>query len=382
MPESALFPLPGERPGLDAVHDLFDPARLTQARQARALTKRALAEALGVSPAAVGQYEAGVTRPRSGQVQRLADLLDVPPDFFVTGRPRAGVDVSRVHFRSLRSMPAYERDRALVFVDQLWELSQVLERHVHLPAVDLPPPSGPYGSSPAAAARWLRECWDLGDEPIGHLVRLLEQRGVLVGLLPFSDAHRVDAFSTTHTPRPVIVLSSDRDDVHRHRFTAAHELGHLVLHHEAHPGDARHEREANAFAAEFLTPAHRLAPLLLRRVDFARLIRLQKQWGVSPDALLYRSQELGVISAAAHRRSRIRLAQLRTQGAARPEPVADYPGELPRLLSRAAAAAKVTSPVLAAQLAWHTEQVDAYLGTTDHRPRLELVTNPTAHDLP
>lgn len=65
---------------------------------------------------------------------------------------------------------------------------------------------------------------------------------------------RIDAFSTTSLPRPIIALTPDKaDDVMRHRFSAAHELGHVVLHHGRQGTDTQMERDANAFAAEFLT---------------------------------------------------------------------------------------------------------------------------------
>ncbi|MFE2933050.1 ImmA/IrrE family metallo-endopeptidase [Streptomyces sp. NPDC059278] len=73
-----------------------------------------------------------------------------------------------------------------------------------------------------------------------------------LSLAPVSAAS-VDAFST-RAARPLVVLTAARaDDIYRHRFTAAHELGHLVLHADA-TGDSRQEKQADAFAAEFLTP--------------------------------------------------------------------------------------------------------------------------------
>ncbi|MEU9617577.1 ImmA/IrrE family metallo-endopeptidase [Streptomyces sp. NPDC048155] len=58
------------------------------------------------------------------------------------------------------------------------------------------------------------------------------------------------AHSASRLPaRPLVVLTANRaDDIYRHRFTAAHELGHLVLHGDA-TGDSRREKEADAFAA-------------------------------------------------------------------------------------------------------------------------------------
>jgi Zn-dependent peptidase ImmA (M78 family) len=205
------------------------------------------------------------------------------------------------------------------------------------------------------------------------LVRTLEAHGILVGLLPFSDARRVDAFSTSHTPRPVMVLASDKTDVYRHRFTAAHELGHLVLHRNAQPGDVRHEREADQFAAEFLLPASRIEPHLPRRIDFTRLISLQSYWGVSVEALLYRSRELGVISDATHRRARIKLNELRSHGVVRTEDTANFPGEQPQLLHRAATACGDPIAEIANELAWSPARVEALLGRPSKKPTLTLV---------
>lgn len=382
MPDPTLFPVDRRREKLEAILEVFDPARLTQARQAKGWTKKRLADALGVSAAAIGQYESGLIKPRVDQLIRLAEFLDVPPGFFTAGRPNPNVDASHAHFRSLRSMRAYERDQALVYVEQTWELAQVLERFVRLPPLDLPAPAeqdtGPVPPSAQSraqvAAREIRDRWGLGDDPVAHLVRLLESRGVIVGVLPFSDSRRVNAFSTSHTTRPVIVLTDDRDDAYAHRFSAAHELGHLLLHYDALPGDPRHEREANAFAAEFLMPAHRLAPLLPRRIDFSRLLDLRHMWAVSIEALLYRSRELGSISDATHRRARIKLQALKDEKLIPAARITDFPGETPQLLQRAAQAADLATADLARRLEWPEAKVHLMLGQPpDTRPALRLV---------
>jgi Zn-dependent peptidase ImmA (M78 family)/transcriptional regulator with XRE-family HTH domain len=368
-----------------AVAAAFDPARLTQARRLAGLTKRAVADAVGVSAAAVGQWEAGSTPPRPDHVDRLASALDVPVRFFAAGRPYARLDGAGAHFRSLRSTPAADRAKAAAFAEQVWELTHALEKRVHLPAVDLPGFAGGeidrrrLPAEPVAAARALRQHWALGTAPIPHLTRTMENHGLIVTLVPFADeaTARVDAFSTSRLPRPIAVLTPDRaNDVYRHRFTAAHELGHLVLHDDPVPADPEQEHEADSFAAELLTPRELIRPALPARLDLHALDRLSITWGVSIDSLIYRCRELGTISAHAYRRAYQRLAQMRGIGLFPPQPVTGYPGETPSLLSKALAVAEahgLSLSALAAELAWTLPRLRLLLGTGDTRPTLRLV---------
>jgi Zn-dependent peptidase ImmA (M78 family)/transcriptional regulator with XRE-family HTH domain len=385
-----LHPVAGDQLKLDgqllgSVAAAFDPGRLRQARQLEELTKRAVAEEIGVSPAAVGQWESGVTTPRPDHIERLAALLDVPPAFFAAGRRYVRLDVSDAHFRSLRSTPAALRAKAIAFTEQLWELAHALEKRVQLPAVDLPGFSdgemqpGDWAGDPAAAAAKLRQQWNLGDGPIPHLVHAMERHGLIVTFLPFAKAvtKTIDAFSTSHLPRPVIVLTPDRSvDVYRHRFTAAHELGHLVLHGDTAPGDPVQEKEADRFAAELLTPEASIVPQLPARIDLHQLERLGQGWGVAVETLIYRCHEVGTISDATYRRAFQRLNQLRQLGMFAREPIESYPGEVPTLLAKAFAVAEqhgLTLPMLAGELRLTLPRLRLLLGQPDSRPNLRLV---------
>lgn len=372
---------------LPAIAAAFDPARLTQARRLAGLTKRAVADHLNVSAVAVGQWEAGTNQPRPDHLTVLAELLDVPPAFFAAGRPYARLESSAAHFRSLRRTPAIQRAKAIAFTEQVWELAYALEKRVELPPVNLPGFSAGEVSddfanaTPIDAARSLREHWDLGSGPIPFLVRTMEQHGLLVTLVPFagSATATVDAFSTSHLPRPIVILTPDRaNDVYRHRFTAAHELGHLLLHPDTAPGDLIQEKEADAFAAELLTPSKIITPQLPARMDLHALDLLSKQWGVAVDSLVYRCREVGAISDPAYRRAYQRLNQLRKLGLFQPEPVASYPGEVPALIRRAYALAEshgLTMTELARELTCTLPRLRLLLGDHDvpNRPQLRLV---------
>lgn len=339
-----------------------------------------------MSAAAVGQYEAGTNRPRPELIPRLAEVLDVPMQFFVAGRPMGKLDASMAHFRALRSTSGAQRERALGFVEQVWELTHALEKRVQLPLVNLPGftggevhPGVELPNEPVGAARELRRHWSLGDGPVRHLARRMESHGLIVVAPSAADAAaaKVDAFSSSGLLRPIVVLTPNRaDDVYRYRFSAAHELGHLVLHAGA-TGDSRLEREADAFAAEFLTPQKSILPLLPRRVDLAQLAGLSRTWGVSVSSLVYRYRELGLVSDATISRAYQRLRGLRGQPGFAPEPVRGFPGEHPVMLCKAFELAEqdtgLTVRELAAELAWKPTRVRELLAMPDSRPVLRLV---------
>lgn len=348
----------------------FDPPRLTLARQAVGWSKTGLAQAIGRTPAAVTQYEAGVSHPSAGVLGACAASLGVPVGFFAAGRPRLVLDVGDAHFRSLRSARAAERRRALTVVELVWELTEQLSRQVRLPVVEVPA-AGP--GDPRVAARDLRAAWGLPAGPVPHVVRLLESKGVVVAFLGFFDSGRVDAFSTVAGGRPIVVLAADKGGSLRARFTAAHELAHLVLHADVIPGDVRHERQADAFAAEFLMPAAEIVGELPTRVDLRALLGLQQRWGVSVAALLYRCRELGTMSEASYKRAMMRVSRL---GWRRAEPGDDLPVERPVLLSRAldlAGGRGVTVASLAEAVQLPAPRVRALLGMIDDRPVLTVV---------
>lgn len=359
-----------------AARDAFDPARLTQARRLAGITKQALGDAVGVSGAAIGQFEAGVA-PRPETISLLAKELNQSIAFFTRGRPIGKLDVAQAHFRSLRSTRSSERLKATTFVEQVWEATFALEKRVAFPQVNVPFNETDGHMSPMGAARALRTHWELPDGPVPNLVELMEHNGIIVSnlaLLGNSDATaRVDAFSTASLNRPIIVVTPERArSVYRHRFTCAHELGHLILHRDLAVGDPRQEREADAFAAEFLMPRVEVEPLLPNTMNLPRLSAISQQWGVSPEALVFRMQELKGASDISVRRA---YQKLRT-GNRQEAPVVDYPGEVPVLLREAMKVAEqsgFTVLDLANELRWSPERVRQILGLIDNRPKLKLV---------
>lgn len=403
----------GSNPGLlplqipDALNEAaavaFDPRRLALARQRNGWTKRRLAGLVGVSPAAITQYELGQVRPSAASLSALAAHLGLPVGYFAVGRPVIPLAMEEAHFRSLRSTRQHERQQALATMSHFAELVIVLSRAVRLPEVSLPAPAslgsepsaalsrdaapdddadtialGPENGStaPEAAAQALRTAWGLPRGPFSHLLRQIEMHGIAVAVARYGSSEHIDAFSgwPARLGRPIMCLSADRGNILRRRFSAAHELGHLVLHPRPAPGDALHEREANRFAAELLMPAADIHRLLPRRLDLARLIELQQQWGVSVQALLRRCQELRTLSQSTYKRGMTAITAL---GWRIQEPALDYQGEWPAMLSAAIDLVRtrgVDERILAEGLCLPPAEIADLLGRTEEqRPTLRLV---------
>ncbi len=371
-----------DQPSLNDIARLFDPSRLTQARRICKLTKSELHKVVGVSAAAIGQYERGEVKPRPETIAALAGALEVPPGFFAHGRPRVQVEIAEASFRRLRATTVGQQQQATAYVEQAWELSCYLEESVEFPALDLPAwalAESDDVPDPVTAARAIRQHWDLGTEPIKHLVYELEQHGILTVFFSMkqddnlNEKSRIDAFSTTALPRPMIVLTPDKaDDVMRHRFSAAHELGHIVLHHGRHGTDSQMERQADQFAAEFLTPRDVISGQLPTRMNFDKLEELSQWWGVSVHSLLYRLRELDRVSESTARRAYITLNSMPR----RAQSIRDYPGEQPELLKNAIeliSTIGVTLTKIASDLQLTHKRVRQLAGIDDPQPKLSLV---------
>ncbi|TDB81211.1 ImmA/IrrE family metallo-endopeptidase [Actinomadura sp. KC216] len=312
---------------------LFDCERLTLARRLRGLRKNQVAQAVGTTPKAIGRYEAGVQTPEEPMVRRLAIALGVPVEFFQGGRSRASLDGA--HFRSLRSTSQIERDQALAYGRIATDVVGALEDLVDFPEVDLPEytvsPDEIAGNGPVEAARVARKALVGEPGPVPHMVRLLEGHGVIVLVLPDA-AERVDAFSVGVHPRPMVFFNPAKGDYWRNRFDAAHELGHLVMHADAEPGEKIVEDQAHRFAAEFLMPEDDIGGELPASPDWDRLAELKAMWGVSIAALLYRARTLRIMKEAAYRNA---MTVLSSRGWRRQEPGPAKPLEQPTMLTRA-----------------------------------------------
>ncbi len=313
---------------------LFNPARLTLARELRGLTKADLADRVGKSPAAVSQFEMGRHRPDPKTIAALALALGVPLSFLIRTTNSAALSSDACHFRSLRSTSQRERRKLLSMGTLLCDLLKLVAEHIELPGEQL----SRITQTPRSVdeiedcAVQVRRSWGLGLGPIPNITKLLEAKGVLVTVIPEGCAE-VEAFSAWHEGKPIVFLVPDKSSTSRVRYDAAHELGHLIMHADVAAGSPEAERQANRFAAAFLVPREPFLMECPRRLDWGHFYELKRRWRVSVAALVKRAFDLGQLSEASYRRAFMHLNRTGERYSEKDEPMAEPPELLKKSLT-------------------------------------------------
>ncbi|AKV96837.1 XRE family transcriptional regulator [Marinobacter sp. MA] len=320
---------------------MFNNTRFALARKRRGLTKRALAKEVSVTDRSITAYESGQTVPENHTVDKIANALRFPVEFFFADDVEE-LPVEVASFRALTKMTASKRDIALSAGAVALLLNRWIEGKFDLPSpefpedyriasnVDLKIDAGQRSSEgdqypglgqkndPESAAEMLRRYWDLGELPIKSMIALLESKGVRVFSLSV-DAREVDAFSMWYGDIPFVFLNTKKT-AERCRFDAAHELGHLVMHRHGAPQGQEAEKEANSFASAFLMPRRSVLANAPRTVTLKSLISHKKYWNVSAAALNYRLHSLNLTSDWTYRTLCIDLAKLGRDHEPEPSP--------------------------------------------------------------
>lgn len=226
-------------------------------RTAKGLSQRALADSAGLSLPSIKNLESAKIEPRMNTIQAIARSLEVKLQ--VLFMPVH--ELKSVRFRSNRRIQNRENILADVsrwLVDFNY-LESALNEHVKFKL------SGTRNhcdrNNIISCAKACREKLNIKPtEPIHDICGLLEDAGVKIYPFPMSSDGFFGLSIREEDGGPAIVVNIwDRISVERRIFTAAHELGHLILHAEAYDvsqssEDKDEEHEADLFASHFLLP--------------------------------------------------------------------------------------------------------------------------------
>jgi Zn-dependent peptidase ImmA (M78 family)/DNA-binding XRE family transcriptional regulator len=281
--------------------------RLKAARLLAGLSQDKLVDAIGhmVSKNAIAKYERAEMMPNSQVLIALAKALSVKPDYFF--RPFT-VEIGQVEFRKKSKLGA----RKIKVLQQ--QVSDQIERYLEIESLldissKFDNPIGHLliskGEDVEKAVNTLLESWKMGINALPNVIELLEDKEIKVIEIEADPAF--DGLSGwANGEIPVIVLNRDYP-IERKRFTALHELGHLLMHVKKNLSPKEMEKLCHRFAGAMLMPKETfLTELGEHRSSFSlpELIAIKENYGLSVQAIMARAKDLDVINDSTYIRFR------------------------------------------------------------------------------
>jgi Zn-dependent peptidase ImmA (M78 family)/DNA-binding XRE family transcriptional regulator len=277
--------------------------RLRIARNAIGYTLDKVAEATGIGPSSLSEFENGKREPRFSQLSQLAEFYKRSIDFFLSDdafvdevmlwrdppSSEEGIKGTEAEFRQL--------------CEQFHRLELLMEESRD---VRLPQPGGSrerftFRDSDRLAEDFQRQ-FLAGEIPSASLRQVLEERFfVKIFHLEF-EGSAISSLSPKFGPA---ILLNSRNMLWRRNFDLAHELFHLLTwsifrdpRTQTNATTEQEEKLANAFASRLLLPTdavrNRIDDLKDKKgeISMERLDEIAREFGVSLDALLWRLRSL------------------------------------------------------------------------------------------
>lgn len=273
---------------------------LKNIRRMRGLTLDEVSQRLNgmVTKQAISKYERGLMKPSSTVMDALCKLYQASPDFLLGRKP---VVLSDFSFRSKEPVPQKLKQRIIsqvqiwmehyLALENLFDTITVFRNPVHgLNIADF--------DDMENAALQVRRKWGLGNDTIASVCRILELVGIKVLELDIDED--VDGLcGWVNKKTPFIVLKKNNVTVERKRFTALHELAHILFPCLDEMDYKRKERMCHRFASAILLPKEVVDTYVGKvrdNLSVAELSSLRSMYGISVAAIVHRLKDLNVIS--------------------------------------------------------------------------------------
>ncbi|MCP4631037.1 MAG: ImmA/IrrE family metallo-endopeptidase [bacterium] len=362
---------------------IFNSEMLVLGRQARGMSQTRLAAAVALTQGHLSKIEHGATEPSGDVVAKLANALKFPRSFFHQSARVYGLPLSVHAFRKKQSVGKKALDRVNAEINirilHLRKLLQSLEfegKHP-LPRLDL----DEFGNV-EKIANLVRRTWYIPNGPLKNLTAALELAGVLVILCDFRGVS-IDGLTMAVPDLPPCIFVNKDQPADRMRFSLAHELGHLVMHHAP---SAEMEQEANQFASALLMPRSDIRGSFRGKITLFRLMQQKPVWRVSIQSLLMRAKDIGAITP---NQSRYLWTQISQKGMRNREPPQlDFPPEKPTILpeifkyhfeslgyniNELSNILHIYPQALSAMYSGASEEIRRITGETERRKRFKIV---------
>ena len=288
--------------------------RLHEARQMMGLSMEKLAELTGgiITKQSISRYEKGLMLPKRVAKLALAKALNISDSYFEGTnitidmpmlRTTSGGKLSEGELQALEAKLSFWTEQYLAKERLIYCQSSSHEEKYFKNILFKNPINGTKVSTiedAIHAADLLRKRWHSGDGPISSVLRLLERKGIKILSTELPD--NVWGMSTWADKRhPLIVLDMrpEKTTIERLRFTAAHELAHLLL---TFPTSAELdvEKRCNKFAGFFLFTKQALIEEMgsekRDELMLEEMIDLREVYGISIAAQVHAAWDIRMIS--------------------------------------------------------------------------------------
>ena len=274
------------------------------------LTKKALAEMIGISSMAITHYENGERTPDMQILRKLTDALQVKLVDLLRNRTE---NHKYVHgeFRRNSTLTVsgqeFIRENVEEYFDRFISVIDILGDNA------LPKPPACHaikatGDAEADAAK-LREYLSFASNgPVINLVGAMENKGVLI-FIDNIDSDKFSGMNGLVDDRPFIIINS-KMTAERQRSTLVHELAHIFFYFDG-MDDRAIEKHATAISGAFLFPtedAERELGLHRTRIT-SDMAMVAKEYGISMLMLVKRASLLRIVSTSVYEDFMIQASQ-------------------------------------------------------------------------
>ena len=276
--------------------------RLKNARIMRNMSMENLAKACNniVSKQSISKYENAIMLPDSTVCIALAKALDISiEDLF---RP-IKFNIEGVEFRKKMSLGKKKIEAIKKIVENR------IESYIEIEDILNILPSRPHkqyqvnkAEDVYSIANKIKQEWKLGQNAISNVITQLEEHNIKV--IEIDVESNFDGLTALADNQYYIIVLNKRFPEERKRFTALHELGHIIMKFQDDISDKQKEYMCNLFASEMLISKEKFIQIIgqnRQNISINELREIQKRFGISIDALMYKAKHESVISENKYR---------------------------------------------------------------------------------
>ncbi len=274
--------------------------RLKDARLMRGLSMDKLCNKMGniVSKQTISKYEQGKIFPSSEVLLSLSQALSLHVDYFF--RPFTH-SISNIEFRKNTTLSKKTeksiREQIKYKVEKYCEIEEVL--NIDNEFIN-PIKNNKINTKQdvICAVDKLKNVWQLGLDGIANLVNVLEEHNIIV-LEISAEVKKFDGISAYISNDKPIICVNTNTNAERIRFTILHELGHILLNFNKTIEQQKEESLCNLFASEMLISGSIFRHIMGEKrhdISVNELLPLQRLFGISIDALMYKAKDMNIIS--------------------------------------------------------------------------------------